>query len=181
VKRNLCLLSLAIIFLLAINSNGQSNNRSQLLLSSPTFSISLQAVSWKAYDFDCSTGDTLSGSFILTRDGDLFPGDQTKYDNWLLGGIDFLIMNETTFDTWKQGIPIFAQYERNSITELSWSFEILSTGKWYVIYVNHSIYIKQIEMSISHTSPSNPTISVIVISLAIILIPLSLHYVNKKK
>jgi hypothetical protein len=169
-----------IIFLLVVNIDAQSDNRSQLHVSLSTIDISLQAISWKAYDVDCSAGDILSGFFKLTQDGDLFLGDQTKYDNWLLGGIDFLIMNKETFETWSRGLPVDAQYERTSIGELSWSFDIPSTGKWYIVYFNNSVYIKQIEGNIIHTGATNDILNLILFSIAIVLV-LSVLYVFKKK
>jgi hypothetical protein len=172
---------LVIIFLLVVNIEARPAGHSKSLVPLSTFDIRLQAVSWKAFDVDCLAGDTLSGSFKLTNDGDLFMGDQTKYDYWLLGGIDFLIMNETTFDEWNRGIPIDAQYERISITELSWNFEVPAAGKWYVIYVNHSIYIKQIEGDITHTSTSDLALPIIIISLAATLVLLGYCLINKKR
>jgi hypothetical protein len=169
------------MFLLVVNIEARSDDHSQLFIPLSAFDISLQAVSWKAFDVDCSAGDTLSGSFKLTRDGDLFIGDQTKYDNWLLGGIDFLIMNETDFDSWIRGNSTDAKYERRSITELFWSFEVPSTGKWYIIYVNNSIYMKQIEGDISHASPSSLALPLFIVSLAATLVLLGFCLVNKKK
>jgi hypothetical protein len=181
VKRNVCLLSIVILFLLVVSVDAQSNNHSQLHASLSTIDISLQAISWKAYDVDCTVGDTLSGFFQITQDGDLFPGDQTKYDNWLLGGIDFLIMNEETFDTWSRGLPVDAQYERTSIGELSWSFDVPSTGKWYIIYFNNSIYIKQIEGNITHMSSTNDILILILFSTATVLVLGGIYVFKKKK
>ncbi len=138
-------------------------------------------MSWKAFEVYCVEGDTLSGSFKITRDGDLFIGDQTKYDNWLSGGIDFLIMNEETFYSWSQGLSIDAGYERKGIAELTWSYDVPSTGKWYVVYFNDSIYIKRIEGSVSLASPSNPTVPLILLASVSALALAGLYVAKKKK
>jgi hypothetical protein len=181
VKKSVCLLSMVVVFLLVVNIDAVYSNRSYLSESLITHDISLQAISWKAFDVDCSAGDTLSGFFKITMDGDLFPGDQTKYDNWLLGGIDFLILDKENFETWSQGHQVVAQYERDSIAELSWSFNVPSTGKWYVIYINDSIYIKQIEASINHTSVNNSDFELILIIVSAALVFAGLYIIKMKR
>lgn len=117
--------------------------------------IQLDALSWKSFAVACERGDTLSGSFRLTRDGDLFIGDQTKYDNWLLGGVNFRIFSEEDFQSWNQGLNVTADFERTNIERLDWSFKIPTTGIWYIVYSNDSIFMKQIESNITHKGEIN--------------------------
>jgi hypothetical protein len=115
--------------------------------------IVIEAISWISFPIMCSAGDTLSGEFRLVSNGDLFPGDQTKYDNWLLGGIDFIILDEENYDLWVDGSIATSIFEGLSLVELEWSIEIPRNGVWYVIYSNDSIYMKQIEGRIIRSGP----------------------------
>lgn len=181
VKRSLGLLSMVIIFFLVLNIDATSSCQSSIPEAFTSQSISLQAVSWKAFSFDCSTGDTISGFFKIIMDGDLFPGDQTKYDNWLLGGIDFIILDEQNFDAWNQGLDAAMQYECDNVVELSWRFDVPSSGKWYLIFINNSIYIKQIDVSIEHagTNSGSSQAFLIMIAAALIIIGLWRAAMNK--
>jgi hypothetical protein len=175
------LLVLVVLSLFVVGADGALLNQSQRFESLITQDISLQAVSWKAFDFDCVVDDILSGSFKITEDGDLFPGDQTKYDNWLLGGITFLILDEENFDFWAQGNSVVAYYERENIVELSWSFHVPSNGKWYVVYINDSVYTKQIELNINHTRVFEFDPMVIILVTAAISAALGLYVIKRKK
>jgi hypothetical protein len=175
------LLVLVVLSLLVAGADGALLNQSQRFEFLITQEISLQAVSWKAFDFDCVVDDVLSGSFEITVDGDLFPGDQTKYDNWLLGGITFLILDEENFDLWSQGNSVVAHYERENIIELSWSFNVPSNGKWYVVYINNSVYIKRIELNINHTRVFEYNLVVIILVTAAISAALGLYVIKRKK
>ncbi|MFX1606702.1 MAG: hypothetical protein ACFFDD_12480, partial [Promethearchaeota archaeon] len=59
----------------------------------------INAYSWESVPVQCYAGDTLSGEFMITHNGELFPGDQTEYDNWLRGGIDFFIFDEENYSS----------------------------------------------------------------------------------
>ena len=146
-----------------------------------THEINLDALSWKAFPIQCAAGDTLSGEFILTNNGDLFVGDQTKYDNWLLGGIDFLIIDAANYELWKDDLSMTSLYERKGVVELSWSIEIRSEGVWYIVYYNDSIFMIQVEGSIQHISQSGFTYTFGIVSLIGIAALLTLIFIFKKK
>ena len=151
-KKNIRILPLILVFLLI--SNVAAGNHVEISDIQPlsTQDFVLEAVSWKSTPISCLAGDTLSGEFILTNNGDLFIGDQTKYDNWLLDGIDFLILDAVNYELWLDDLPTTSLYERKGVFELSWNIEIPSEGIWYIIYYNDSIFMKQVESSIQHIS-----------------------------
>jgi hypothetical protein len=180
-KRRLVLVCL-IISILTVGVDASDYVKSDTEHPLASQSILLDAVSWKEFPILCKTGDTLSGEFLLTQDGDLFIGDQTKYDNWLLGGIDFLILDKENYSLWVGGNSTIPLFERETVVKLTWSVEIPKDGLWYVVYVNDSIYMKQVEGSIQHQTNSNPLILLSFLSIvgvAAISI-LSLIYKQKK-
>lgn len=181
-KRRLIIVCIIIsILAVGVDASDYANSGNEHLLT--TQSILLDAVSWKEFPIMCKRGDTLSGEFLLTRDGDLFIGDQTKYDNWLLGGIDFLILDEENYNNWVDGNSTTSIFERETVVKLTWSVEIPKDGLWYVVYINDSIYMKQIEGSIQHHTSSNPIFPLLLFGLvgvATIAI-LSLVYKQKKE
>jgi hypothetical protein len=142
--------------------------------------IVIEAVSWKSFPITCSAGDTLSGEFRLVNNGDLFPGDQTKYDNWLLGGIDFLILDDENYDLWVEESIVTSIFEKHSLTELEWSIEIPHNGIWYVVYSNDSIFIKQIIGSIIRSGHNEFLIQLIGLIGVASLLTLVLIYWKKK-
>ena len=163
-KRSLVLVCFVIsILAVGVDASDYGKSGSEYPLTSQ--SILLDAVSWKEFPILCKTGDILSGEFLLTRDGDLFIGDQTKYDNWLLGGIDFLILDEENYNLWVDRNSTTPLFERETVVKLTWSVEIPKDGLWYVVYINHSIYMKQVEVSIQHHTNSNPIILLFFLSL----------------
>lgn len=181
-KRRLALVCF-IISILAVGVDASDYGKSGTEHPLVSQSILLDAVSWQEFPILCKTGDTLSGEFLLTRDGDLFIGDQTKYDNWLLGGIDFLILDEANYNLWVDGNSTTPLFERETVVKLTWSVEIPKDGLWYVVYINDSIYMKQVEGSIQHHTNSNPIIPLFLfgfVSVATISI-LSLVYRQKKE
>jgi hypothetical protein len=119
-----------------------------------THDIVLDAHSWTSFCIVGASGDILSGEFKLLNEGELFPGDQTEYDNWLLGGIDFLVMDEANFSLWKDELTATPILERHTLVELSWSIVIPYSGMWHIIYINDSIFMKELEGSINHVSQS---------------------------
>ncbi len=130
-----------------------------------THDILLDAVSWKSFPIRCIAGDTLSGEFRLSSNGDLFIGDQTKYDNWLLTGITILVLDESNYVLWINDQPAYPLYERDGVVELSWTVQIPSDGIWYVVYLNDSIFMKQVEGSIENISQNGFTLAVTIIGL----------------
>jgi hypothetical protein len=111
----------------------------------------INAHSWESVPVQCHAGDTLSGEFIITHNGELFPGDQTEYDNWLTGGIDFFVFDDENYSSWVEGLSTNPLLERSGLQELTWSIEIPYSGIWYVVYSNDTIYIIEIEESIVHS------------------------------
>ncbi len=112
-------------------------------LSSKTFSVS------------CQTGDILSGQFTVTIDGDMYYGDQQKYDLWVGwgAGVDFHILNQSNKELYLMGEPFDSFYYVSDATNLSWSIEVPTSGEWYIIYENDSaVYGKQIATSVSQNS-----------------------------
>lgn len=115
-----------------------------------THDIIMDASSWTSFPVLCQSGDTLSGEFVVKKDGELYPGDQTEYDLSLLTGIDFVILDEENYDLWIQDETATPIFEMKTLVQLAWSVEVPHEGIWYVVYVNDSIYMKRIEGSIVH-------------------------------
>lgn len=120
-----------------------------------TQDIIIDASSWISFPVYCQSGDTLSGEFVVKKDGELFPGDQTEYDLSLLTGINFLILDEENYDLWIENNPFSPIFNMKTLVQLTWSIEIPHEGLWFVVYVNDTVYIKQIESSINHPGSSN--------------------------
>ncbi|MFW9769164.1 MAG: hypothetical protein ACFFF9_17290 [Candidatus Thorarchaeota archaeon] len=108
----------------------------------------IDAYSWESVPVQCYAGDNLSGDFLITHNGELFPGDLTEYDNWLRGGIDFFIFDEENYSSWVEGLSATPLVEHLDLQELTWSIEIPYNGVWYVVYSNDTIYIIEIEENI---------------------------------
>ena len=175
----LIIILLQVISIIDVSANNTNHQRNFTFNNS--HEVILDALAWHATPISCLAGDTISGEFTLTNDGDLFIGDQTKYDNWLLGGIDFLIVDSTNYEVWLDDLPVDSLYERDSIVELAWSVEIPSDGVWYIIYHNDSIFMKQVEGNIQHISQVGFAISVLVIVLIGVPSILTLIFVLRKK
>ncbi|TFG27246.1 hypothetical protein EU528_13180 [Candidatus Thorarchaeota archaeon] len=143
--------------------------------------VILDALSWEFTPLNCLAGDTISGEFILTNNGDLFIGDQTKYDNWLLEGIDFLILDADNYALWLDNRVVTSLFERNGVSELSWSIEIPREGLWYIVYFNDSIFMKQVEFNIQHISPSGFANTIAVVSLSGLTALLIIIFTFRKK
>ena len=161
--------------------SGRDNNFQGEFKSNSSHEIILDALSWKAFPLQCAAGATLSGEFILTNNGDIFVGDQTKYDNWLLTGIDFLILDESNYDLWINGLSISPLFEMKTVYELTWSVETPSDGLWYVIYFNDSIFIKQVDGIIYHTTQNDFSFALIVFGLVSLAFLLALTFKFRRK
>ena len=123
-KKKIYILPLALIFLLSTNFAAGYNLETSSEQPLVIHKFLLESVSWKSIPISCLAGDSLSGEFVLTSNGDLFIGDQTKYDNWLLDGIDFLIIDSANYELWINELSTTLLYERKGVFELSWSIEI---------------------------------------------------------
>ena len=179
--KKISLLSLVLVFLLVTNVAAGYHVEISGVQPSATTDFVLEAVSWKSTSISCLAGDIISGEFILTNNGDLFIGDQTKYDNWLLDGIDFLILDAVNYELWMDDLPTTSLYERKGLTELSWSIEIPIGGMWYVVYYNDSIFMKQVEISIQHISPSGFAYTIAVVTLLGLAVLLIIIFTFRKK
>lgn len=152
--RSVLIIVILLMFITpVVDARGQIPNREAR--ASTTHDIIMDASSWTSFPVFCQTGDTLSGEFIVKKDGELYPGDQTEYDLSLLTGIDFLILDEANYDRWTQDELVSPIFEMRTLAELTWSIEIPSEGLWYIVYVNDSVYMKQIEGSIIHSGSSD--------------------------
>ncbi len=127
--------------------------------------LTLDGLTWIAYDIDCRDGDTLTGSFEVTCDGSLYFGDARKYDDWSLEGIQFYILDSGNFSLFTQKEPFTAAFERNDVQSLSWTFEAPSSGTWYIVYENKTVYLMIVEGSIIL-----PAISPTVVAVALIIL-----------
>ena len=105
----------------------------------------MNPITWKAFSIHCDEGETLSGSFVVTQDGALYIGDDTRYEYWLLEGIDFFICDATNYESWEDGDEADPLFIRENVSELNWSVHIPSTGEWYIVYWNDSIFMKTLE------------------------------------
>jgi hypothetical protein len=134
----------------ATNVSAYGQDRTLTYVPLANHEIVVDAHDWESFPIHCHMGDTLSGEFIVKHDGELYPGDQTEYDLSLLTGIDFLILDEANYDLWIQDESATPIFEMKTLVQLTWSIEVPHEGFWYIVYVNDSIYIKQIEGSILH-------------------------------
>ncbi len=167
--------------LLTASVSGHDDDLQGEFKSNSSHKIILDAVSWKAFPLQCAAGDTLSGEFVLTNNGDIFVGDQTKYDNWLLTGIDFLILNASNYDLWINDLSISPLFEMRAVYELAWSVETPSDGMWYVIYFNDSIFIKQVDGIIYHTTQNGFSFALTLLCLICLAFILTLTFKFRRK
>jgi len=131
----------------------------------------MDPITWKAFSIQCDEGETLSGSFVVTQDGSLFIGDDTRYEFWLLEGIDFFICNAVNYESWVDGDEADPLFMRESVSELNWSVNIPSTGEWYIVYWNDTIFMKSLEGNFFRDSDiSTPIIATIIVAGALGLI-----------
>ncbi len=146
-----------VVLLMFITPVTDAREHNQILKPQPlvTHDIIMDASSWTPFPVFCRSGDTLSGEFVVKKDGELYPGDQTEYDLSLLTGIDFLILDEANYDRWIQDDTATPIFEMKTLVQLTWSIEVPHEGMWYILYVNDTIYMKQIEGSIFHSGSSD--------------------------
>jgi hypothetical protein len=141
----------------------------------------MDPLSTQAFHLQCDAGDILSGAFVVVMDGDLFPGDQTKYDYWLLTGVDFLILDAENYAVWLIGDEANVQFRTEDVSELNWSIEIPSEDTWYAVYSNDSIYMKQIEGSINHSGQDDFLFLILLIGIICTVSISTLVFITKKK
>jgi len=144
-----------------------------------THDIMIDASSWVSFPVYCQSGVTLSGEFVVKKDGELFPGDQTEYDLSLLTGINFLILDQENYDLWIEDYPSTPIFDMKTLVQLTWSVEIPHDGIWYVVYVNDTVYMKQIEGSINH--PDSNNVLLIVFGITGVVASIGIAYIFWKK
>lgn len=146
-----------------------------------THDIIMDASSWTSFPVFCQSGDTLSGEFIVKKDGELYPGDQTEYDLSLLTGIDFLIIDEENYELWIEDNPAMPIFDMKTLVQLTWSIEVPHEGFWYIVYVNDTVYMKQIEGSINHSGSSDGWLLVLGIVGLVQFVGISCIFLKKRK
>ncbi len=161
-------------------ADAREHNPSYELNSSSKHDIVIDAVSWISFPITCATGDTLSGEFKIVNNGELFPGDQTEYDNWPLDGIDFFVFCEENYILWVEGLTAISLLEGSNLNQLTWSVEIPYNDEWYVVYSNDSIYMAEIEGSIIRTGQSDQIRLLIAFIILTTLLSLTLFIWKKK-
>ena len=121
----------------------------------------MDPITWEAFSLQCDEGEILSGSFVVTQDGILFIGDETRYEYWLLEGIDFFICNAASYESWVDGNETNPLFIRENVSELDWSVDIPSSGEWYIVYWNDTIFMKSLEGNFYRDSDlSTPIVAV---------------------
>jgi hypothetical protein len=128
----------------------------------------LEAWSSCQYSFDCNAHDILYGEIEVKQDGDLFPGDQTKYDIWLIEGVNILVCNQTNYELWLSGKEATAVVRGNHVSSFSWRTELPLGGRWYVICYSDSIFRKHLEVSVNQVAALTPVGLVLITSAAAI-------------
>ena len=129
----------------------------------------LDAWSSCQYPVDCNAHDVLYGNVQVKQDGDLFPGDQTKYDIWLIEGVSFFICDQHNYDLWLNGKEITTALHTDHISSLSWTLEVPETGRWYVVCYSDSIFRKHLEVSTNHVGVFTPSGLIVTVSAAAFL------------
>lgn len=181
-RKRVVIVSLLLLLCLGTGAGAWEHDESSSRTPLATHNIVIDAHSWTSFSIVCAAGDILSGEFKLLNEGELFPGDQTEYDNWLLGGIDFLVMDEANFSLWKDESTATPILVRHTLVELSWSIEIPYSGEWHIIYLNDSIFMKELKGSINHISQSGSILvfGLIVLPSCVSLVSFAVIYQKKK-
>ena len=146
-----------------------------------THDIIMDARSWTPFPVFCQSGDTLNGEFVVKKDGELYPGDQTEYDLSLLTGIDFLILDEANYDRWIEDDSATPIFEMKTLVQLTWSVEIPHEGLWYIVYVNDTVYMKQIEGSIVHSGSNDVWLPVLGIACVVPVVGIAFIFWKKRE
>lgn len=149
VKRVLLEGIIALLLIMPVYGLVQSDEISDI--DTVSYEFWLFPLSTKILMCTCQSGDTLTGSFTVAIDGDLYYGDQQKYDLWVGwgAGVDFYVSDQTNMDLLLAGENCTPLYCASDVTSLSWHVEIPYSGQWYVIFDNDSsVYGKQIRASI---------------------------------
>jgi hypothetical protein len=134
-----------------------------------THDIWLEAWSSCQYPVDCNAHDVLYGNVRVKQDGDLFPGDQTKYDIWLIEGVSFFVCDQHNYDFWLDGKEITTVLHADHTSSLSWTLDVPETGRWYVVCYSDAIFRKHLEVSINRVGVFTPAGLIVTVSAAAFL------------
>ena len=165
---------------IVLGSSETDSYSQHLITLSGAHEITLDAFTWQAYSVDCDEGSILSGSFEVFCDGDLYPGDQQKYDDWVSESIQFYILNETEYFKFEEKLYFKPSFARHDVAELSWIFETPTTGTWYIVYYNTAIYLMTIRGSVTHSDETESTLLVTIL-LSTSCITIGIFYYWKKR
>lgn len=179
-KRRIVLFVLVFTLVLGTGVDAGSHESKTWMQPLISHSILIEGFSWRAYDIECQEGDTISGSFEVTCDGSLYIGDEQKYDDWSLEGIQFYIFDEGNYSLFVEDNAFKASFVRNDVLSLTWTFEVPSDGIWYIVYDNITIYLMNIDGSINYPHISDALV-VIVLGIFGGLVSLGLVLLIKRK
>ncbi|MGY5872204.1 MAG: hypothetical protein RTV72_08175 [Candidatus Thorarchaeota archaeon] len=174
----LIILLLQVIFI--SGSSATDTNPQRSFTPNSSHEVIVGALSWKAYTIDCAEGIVLSGSFEVSCDGDLYLGDEQKYDDWAPESIQFYILNETEYSKFVDRASFTPSFVREDESHLTWQFEIPLTGLWYVVYHNTAIYMMTVSGTIAQSGGINTTLLVTII-LSSSLVALGVFCYLKKR
>jgi LPXTG-motif cell wall-anchored protein len=139
----------------------------------------LESFTSEVINLDCVTGQMLSGQFEIFCDGRLYPGDDQRYDDWMLESIQFYIFNQTEYNNYANGLNFTPNFQRNA-QKLSWQFEVVLTGKWYVVFYNPSIYLITVQWHIEEGDSDNFVIVLMGLTISLLAIS-TIFYIKRRK
>lgn len=179
-KKSILIIMIVLMFIAPV---ADAKDYNPILSPQPLAShdIVIDAFDWESFSIYCYLGDTLSGEFLISKNTELFPGDQTEYDNWLLDGIDFFIFDEENYALWVEGSEATPLLEGAGLMELTWSIEIPYNDVWHVVYSNDSIFMKEIKGSIVRSGQYDLFIPLIVFAGLAALLSLTLVFWKKRE
>ena len=167
--------------MLIANSSATDTNPQRNFTPDSSHEVILDPLTWKAYSIDCVEGIVLSGSFEVSCDGDLYPGDQQKYDDWAPEYIQFYIFNETEYSKFVEKASFAPSFVREDESSLIWQFEVTTTGQWYIVYYNTAIYMMTVSGTINQSGVFDTTILVLVILSSSIITLGAISYLRKRE
>jgi hypothetical protein len=180
-RRCISAAALLLLILLFTNVEARKNNLPSNLNANDSYEFSLDGLSWKAIPVDCQKGDHLSGHFIVSCDGSLFPGDEKKYDNWILEGVQFFIVDNSNFVLLEEREEFHAEYSVSNAIEITWTFDVQNEGKWFIVYFNDSIYMKTIVGTINRATNDETSYLLIILVLTGMTVAATLGFIRKMK
>ncbi len=141
--------------------------------------VVLESFTSEVIELECISGQLLSGQFEIFCDGRLYPGDDQRYDDWMLESIQFYILNETEYYNYVNDLNFTPNFERDA-QKLSWQFEVVETGKWYVVFYNPSIYLITVQWHIEKGDSDNCMIVIMGLTISLLTIS-TIFYIKRRK